>query len=191
MSKPPRSIFEYLSDEAERPYLIAAMDGKLDDTGRLDYAQFLSNRDPVRAEWIRLEVKLHAQATDDADVHQRYTELGREVGYDFRRVMRRRNILNCGSAASEPRRVRFSFVCERKWETLHPTEDAAVRHCNSCDSRVYQCATVKEAEAHARAGHCIAVPLEIVHSGAARNYKNMLGRPDPIGDWAEKMFPEN
>lgn len=190
-TKKTRSMFDYLSDKAERPYLMAALDGKLDDTGRLAYAKMLDDRDPSRAEWVRLEVKLHSHATEDANVHRRFAALGREIGYDFLRMMRRNDILNCGKGAGETRRVRFSFICERRWETLHPTEDPQVRHCNTCASRVYQCATVPEAESHARAGHCIAVSRDLVHDGAGRNYDNMVGRPDPIGDWAEKMFPEN
>ena len=190
MSTKPRTLFDYLGDESERPYLIAAMDGKLDDAGRLAYAQLLEDRDPLRAEWIRLEVQLHVQATADLDVHRRYAELGRYSAYDFRRIMRRNDVLNCGKAATEPRRVRFSFVCEKRWETLLPTENARERHCNACNSRVYHCTTVPEAELHAKAGHCIAVSFSLVDKAAGGGFRNAVGRPDPIGDWGGKLFPE-
>lgn len=190
MSPRPRTLFEYLSDEEERPYLLAAMEGKLDDTGRLAYAQMLEHREPARAEWIRLEVQLHSQGSSDVNVHRRYSELGRTLGYDFLRMMRRKDVLNCGKGATEPRRVRFSFICDRRWETLLPTETPGERHCNACNSRVYQCSTVREAEAHAHAGHCIAVSYDLVDKAAGGGYRNAVGRPDPIRDWSEKLFPE-
>jgi uncharacterized protein (TIGR02996 family) len=191
MAKTFRSLFEYLSDDEERPYLIPAMEGKLDDAKRLAYAALLDGRDPARAEWIRLEVALQAQATADKNVHRRFGELGREVGYEFQRIMRRTDVLNCGQGANEPRRVRFAFICEKRWETLHPTENASVRHCNACDSRVFHCSTVREAEIHARAGHCIAVSYDLVDKAAGGGYRNAVGRPDPVGDWSEKLFPED
>jgi len=190
MSTKRRTIFEYLSDEAERPYLLAAMDGKLDDAGRLAYARLLDDRDPLRAEWVRLEVQLHNQATANPDVHGRYVELARECGGDYMRMMRRNSVLNCGKDKTEPRKVRFTFVCEKRWETLPPTENSRERHCNACDSRVYHCATVPEAELHARAGHCIAVSYDLVDKAAGGGYRNAVGRPNPIADWGEKLFPE-
>jgi uncharacterized protein (TIGR02996 family) len=190
MTTKPRSIFEYLNDESERPYIIAALEGKLDDPQRLAYAELINDRDPARAEWIRLEVRLNAEATEDQAIHRRFAEVRRTIGADFVRFMRRKDILNCGSGSKEARQVRFSFLCERRWETLHPTEEASVRHCNSCDSRVYQCTTVPEAEAHARAGHCIAVSSDIVDKAAGGGYRNAVGRPDPVADWGRKLFPE-
>lgn len=190
MSTHPPSLFDYLREEDERPYLIAAMDGKLDDTGRLAYAKLVEHRDPLRAEWIRLEVQLHSQGSADVNVHQRFLELGRHLAYEYRRIMRHVDILNCGKGATEPRRVRFSFICNKRWETLLPTENAGERHCNACNSRVYQCATVREAEMHAHAGHCIAVSYDLVDKAAGGGYRNAVGRPDPIGDWRDKLFPE-
>lgn len=187
----PRSLFEYLSDEQERPFLLLAFDGKLDNLKRLDYAKVLEAKDPARAEWLRLEVQLYSQPTNDPNVHRRYGELGRQAGYDFLKIMRRNDVLNCGKGAKEPRRIRFSFVCDKRWETLHPTENADVRHCNVCNERVHHCTTVPEAENHARAGHCIAVSFALVDKAAGGGYRNAVGRPDPIGDWSEKLFPED
>lgn len=189
MSTNPRTLFDYLNDEGERPYLLAAFDGKLDDAGRLAYAQWLEQRDPLRAEWLRLDVQLHSQGSTDGNVHRRYMELGRHFAYDYRRVMRRNDVLNCGKGASEPRRVRFSFICDKRWETLLPTDKPGERDCNACNTRVYQCSTVTEAEMHARAGHCIAVSYDLVDKAAGGGYRNAVGRPDPIGDWSEKLFP--
>lgn len=190
MTNNPRSLFEFLNDIGERPFLLLAFDGKIDNAQRLAYAQVLEAKDPERAEWLRLEVQLHSHPTDDVNVHRRYGELGRKAGYDFLRIMRRNNVFNCGKGPKEPRRVRFSFVCDKRWETLNPSDVPNVRHCSICNERVHQCSTVQDAESHARAGHCIAVPNSLVEKAAGRNYQNMVGRPDPIGDWSEKLFPD-
>jgi uncharacterized protein (TIGR02996 family) len=185
----PKTLFEYLSDETERPFLLAAFDGKLDDTQRLAYAQVLDSKDPARAEWLRLEVQLNAKPTADVAVHQKYAELGRQVGSDFRKMVRRNDVLNCGKGAKEPRHIRFTFICDKRWETLLPTENPNERHCNACNERVHHCQTVPEAERHARAGHCIAVSYALVDKAAGGGYRNAVGRPNPIGDWAEQLFP--
>lgn len=189
MSTKPRSLFDHLNDAAERPFLVEAFSGQLDDAKRLAYAQVLDTRDPIRAEWLRLEVQLQATATHDVGTHRRFRELSRQIGHEFAHMFRRNDILNCGGAAKEPRKVRFSFICEKRWETLLPTESSAERHCSACDSRVYRCSTVREAENHALAGHCIAVSYDLVDKAAGGGYRNAVGRPDPVGDWKEKLFP--
>lgn len=188
MATKPRSMFEYLNDETERPFLLKLFNRQLDDAGRAEYANVLDTRDPKRAEWLRLEMRLQARATNDETEHQRFRELSRAVGYDFLRLMRRNDVLNCGNAVNEPRRVRFAFICDKRWETLLPTENANERHCNACNMRVYHCSTVNEAQARAVAGHCIAVSHELVEKAAGGGYLNAVGRPDPVRDWAENLF---
>ena len=61
-------------------------------------------------------------------------------------------IRNCG--------IRFTFRCPKKWEHLDITRDPAVRHCSACDQRVYLCRTEEETRLHAKARHCVAVPVE-------------------------------
>jgi len=180
-----------LGDENERPFLLLAFEGKLDDPQRLAYAKVLDGKDPGRAEWLRLEVQLHSQATSDPNVHRRYGELGRQAGYDFLKIMRRSDVLNCGKGAHEPRRVRFTFICDKRWESLHPTETDNVRHCSVCNEKVHHCTTVPEAENHARAGHCIAVSYSLVDKAAGGGYRNAVGRPNPVADWSEKLFPDD
>lgn len=189
MSRGTRSFFEYMNDEVERPFLIKLLNGGLDDLARLDYANVLDSRDPERAEWLRLEVRLYSQATADESIHRRFLELSRVMGYEFQRLMRRSDVLNCGNALKEPRRIRFAFVCDKRWEVLLPTENAHERHCNACNMRVYHCATVNEAQAHAVAGHCISVSNVLVENAAGGGYRNAVGRPDPVRDWSENLFP--
>ena len=191
MTKQNRSFFDYLGDEDERPFLLAAMNCKLDDAARGEYVELLEVKDPIRAEWLRLGVELHQHATDDTSVHQRLAALGRQINYDFKRVFDHENIINCGNAKNEKPRVRFSLVCDKRWETLLPTEEDSVRHCNECQTQVHYCHTVREAEAHARAGNCIAVPILLTDQAAGGNYRNAVGRPDPIGDWGDRLFPND
>lgn len=190
MAREPKSIFEYLNNEGERQYLVPALSGKLDDPRRLLYAKFLDDGDPERAEWLRLEVELHSQAAVEPAKGKRFVELMRAIGcFDWINLLRREQILNCGSDASAAPRVRFAFACPQRWETLSPTEDESARFCEGCKERVYHCEDVREAEKHALAGHCIAVPKNLRGGGVDLDTSHSLGRPDPIGDWARRLFP--
>jgi hypothetical protein len=60
-----------------------------------------------------------------------------------------------GSDAAE---VRLEFECPRTWDTLAPTVEPSIRHCDDCDKPVHLSRDVKEANEHARLGRCIAVP---------------------------------
>ena len=59
------SIFDLFSDPRESPFLRRAADGALGDDERQLYARRLAEWDPARAEWLRLEIALHARATPD------------------------------------------------------------------------------------------------------------------------------
>ncbi|MDI1478074.1 hypothetical protein [Polyangium sp. y55x31] len=191
MTREPRGLFDYLRDEEERPFLIEAMNGTLDDDKRLAYAARLEPRDPERAEWLRLEVALHGRATNDAAMHARFVELSRLLGYEMLRLLRRDMVLNCGDARTERPRARFLFVCSARWETLAPTEDPMVRLCGDCQERVYFCESGRVASAHARAGDCIAVPRNLRDRDVNLDTRTMLGRPNPLGEWSRDLFPDD
>ncbi|MDI1445042.1 hypothetical protein [Polyangium sp. 6x1] len=180
MTRDQRGLLDYLGDDAERPFLLDAMNGALDDEKRLAYAALLDGHDPERAAWLRLAVALHESAAEDPATRARFSELSRLVSRDWTDLLGRNEILNCGSAKQEKRYVRFTFACPERWETLAPTEEASVRFCGRCQERVYLCNRGADAAAHAEAGRCIAVP---------RERSLVLGRPDPNGDWANAMFP--
>ena len=57
----------------------------------------------------------------------------------------------------------FAFKCPRAWERLDLTDKSDVRHCASCEKRVYLCADDASLTHHVAAGHCVAVedPLEV------------------------------
>lgn len=185
--EPPRRLNEYLRSDDERPFIHKAYDHALGDADRLAYARLLEPTDPERAEWLRLEVALHSRATDDPAVLARFIALARRIGFDFANVLLRDVIMNCGSdgAKKETPRVRFAFVCTKRWETLAPTDSESVRSCQQCNERVYYCDTVADAETRAFAGQCIAIPKQLSDGGVQ---EEMLGRPDPVRDWADRLF---
>jgi hypothetical protein len=179
-------LSDYLELEDERPYLLRAWEDKLGDEDRIAYAAVVERRDPARAQWLRLELQLHAQATSDPQVLARFIALGKQIGMDYANLLLRESILNCGKAHGEPPRVRFAFACPKRWHTLLPTVDATVRLCQHCNETVYYCGDVATAAERARAGQCIAIPRELSDGGVE---SLVLGRPDPVGDWAERLFP--
>lgn len=180
-------ITDYLSLDDERPFLHKAFAGALGDADRLAYAELVERRDPERAEWLRREVALHARATDDPAVLARFIALAHKIGLEYANLLLRDMIMNCGSetARKEPRRVRFAFACSKRWETLAPTDAESVRYCQQCQERVYYCDTVDDAEQRAFAGQCIAIPKRLSDGGVETH---QLGRPDPVRDWAGRLF---
>lgn len=188
MAEQQRRLTEYLNSDAERPYIHKAFAHALGDADRLAYAQLVEQTDPECAEWLRLEVALHAQATDDPAVLARFLELARKIGLDYANVLLRDVIMNCGSddARQSAKRVRFTFACTKRWETLAPTDSESVRFCQQCNERVYYCNTIADAETRAFAGHCIAIPKPLSDGGGMQ--EDVLGRPDPVRDWADRLF---
>lgn len=188
MAQEQRSVTDYLALPDERPFLMQAFHGTLADPDRLRYAELVEPRDPERAEWLRLEVALHGRATDDPAVIARFIALGRQIGFDYANLLLRDVILNCGTAEAKqkPRPVRFAFTCTKRWETLAPTDAEAVRFCKQCREPVYYCATIADAETRAYAGQCIAIPKELSNGGLEG--RDVLGRPDPVRDWADHLY---
>ncbi len=187
MTPENRGIFDYLRLDDERPFLLKAFDRLLSDEDFVAYAQLVEQKDPERAEWLRLGRALHSRATDDPAVRARFVGLANVVGFDYANVFFHELVLNCGhsDAKQQGPRVRFAFQCPKRWETLAPTESDSVRFCQHCQERVYYCNTIADASSRAKAGECIAVPKEIANGVASRD---VLGRPDPVGDWAWRLF---
>jgi len=188
MARAQRGLFDYLADPEEQRYLVLAFDGELGDEDRERYAAAIEADDPTRAEWLRVERELHAGAAGDPALRARFDALCEALSYDWIRVLRRDVLLNCGGARGERPRVRFAFQCERRWESLAPTEAPGVRVCDSCSERVYHCASVREAEAFARQGRCVAVPGVLVARSGRFAAGTAVGRPDPVAEWAERIF---
>jgi diguanylate cyclase (GGDEF)-like protein len=183
-----RRLSDYMSYADERPFLNKALAHELGDEDRVLYAKLVEEREPERAEWLRLEIALHSRATDDPAVLARFLELARKIGFEYANALLRDKIMNCGSegAKKEAPRVRFTFACSKRWQTLAPTEAESVRFCQQCKEHVYHCDTAAEATARARAGQCIAIPKHLSDSGAG---EDVLGRPDPFAHWTQRVFP--
>ncbi|MFN8354715.1 MAG: hypothetical protein U0Y10_09725 [Spirosomataceae bacterium] len=47
-------------------------------------------------------------------------------------------------------------ICPQLWENFTPTPYHNVRHCETCQKKVYLCDTEREIMRHANAGHCVA-----------------------------------
>lgn len=56
-------------------------------------------------------------------------------------------------------KARFDFECPRTWNSLAPTPNQQVRHCDDCDRQVHLSRDVREAEMNSRAGHCVALVM--------------------------------
>ncbi len=62
-----------------------------------------------------------------------------------------------GARRPDLRIVRLSYECARSWDSLTPTEDPSVRHCDLCHQAVYRCTDPGEAAAHAASARCVAI----------------------------------
>src|SRR5689334_14337325 len=107
--EPPR-IADYLRIDDERPFIHKAFSHELSDADRLRYAEVVEERDPERAEWLRLEVALHSRATDDPAVLARFIDLAPKIGLDYANLLLRDMILNCGSESAKKKAPRVRFA---------------------------------------------------------------------------------
>ena len=146
-------------------FLRAILADPADDTPRLVYADWLDERDdPAEAgmaEFLRLTA---APASADGDVRLR--ELAAGLDPDWLAVVSKLPVEICAGKWEEwtraAVRVRFDFVCDRRWEDLRATPDPAVRHCDGCRQDVHYCDSITVARDHARQRRCVAVDLGVI-----------------------------
>jgi uncharacterized protein (TIGR02996 family) len=142
----------------DKSFIRAILTNPAELTGWLVYADWLDEHDdPIRAEFLRLEVRRGQLRTRDSEwsvVEARLRELRESLDPDWLMIFDRPNVENCDEA--------FAFKCPKKWENLRATADNAVRHCTSCQKLVYYCRTLPDAQDHARQGHCVAVKLGVL-----------------------------
>jgi hypothetical protein len=122
------------------------------------YADWLEEqRDPenlLRAEYLRLDCELDGLAKKSwrrRKVSKRLHELEPQLGREWWRWIDTSPIEECS----------FALECPKRWNTLEPTADPAVRHCSQCDQPVYYCLGVGEARNHAAQGRCVAVDMRV------------------------------
>jgi uncharacterized protein (TIGR02996 family) len=166
----------------EEPFIRAILAAPADHAPRLIYADWLEERgDPAsasRAEYLRVECQLEIPAAGDRKrrrLQARLRELRGLVGDDWWRKLDWARVEYC---------VEFEFRCPQRWDTLLPTDNAALRHCPVCQRDVHYCSSAQEAYRLADAGECVAIdsrlarlPMELLRT--RRQVGRLLGRVAP------------
>ncbi len=150
------------------------------------YVAYLRGKDPARAELLELIDRLDRSDVDDAAARARITELREQVSEGWVKLVAPHWLLGCG----DDQAVTFSYQCPRTWAELAPTADARVRHCEGCGESVHRCATLAEAEDHARARRCISIPAKLtsaIHDQLAPQLRMITGRPDVPAKWFARV----
>jgi uncharacterized protein (TIGR02996 family) len=142
-----------VSDEDRLLLAILADPG--DPALRLVYADWLEERGDTesgrRAEYLRVECELEALPSEDRRrkrLQARLLHLRPSVGDDWWRQLDWAKVEFC---------VSFAYRCPQRWDTLLPTEDSAIRHCQECKRDVYYCRSSEEAQRRADACECVAI----------------------------------
>ncbi|MFO0824699.1 MAG: TIGR02996 domain-containing protein [Gemmataceae bacterium] len=147
-----------LSDE-DKAFIRTILNNPAELTGWLAYADWLDERDDIRAEFVRLQLQLLnpdgtkpevAFPLEEMRVHERLEELRSLLDPNWLAVFERSPIENCDDE--------FAFKCPKKWERLTGTDNPRVRYCLTCDKKVYHCLTTREAQRRAELGLCVARP---------------------------------
>ena len=156
------------------------------------YADYLVGQGDVRGEWLTLAIQLvppRAPSDDLEARRQRLAQLEGQISREWRGMMLDvSGIFNCGDSAAADPVVRFAYACPRAWESLVPTDDPDVRHCDTCQQAVTLCPTRERAEQMAREGACIAVPGVLAGDVFRDVTRTMMGRPNPVATWGARIF---
>jgi uncharacterized protein (TIGR02996 family) len=125
-----------------------------DEASRLVYADWLEEHGyPDRAEFLRITEELVAiqpEAPGFRSRSERMRKLAETIDIHWRHKVARPLVENC---------LAVEFECPKDWGNLATTERSNVRYCGACAKRVYFCATIGEAQVHARRGDCVAVDI--------------------------------
>ena len=141
----------FLNEIREQPELQA---------NREVYADWLEEHGDPRAEYLRLQMKLgRLERTSNARraIQRKMRRLAAEIGQDWLVELEQAPIENCHSTGEEEQDINFEFECPQVWSHLSPTEDSDVRMCEQCQSPVFFCQSVPEANSMAQAGACVAI----------------------------------
>lgn len=148
------------------------------------YVDWLEARDDPRGEALRQELAWRAGPAQPRPAA--LSALIAEIDPEWWGLVMGIDRFNCAGQGKAKARVRFTYRCEKSWDSLEPIDEPGARGCTDCGHAVYWCPTIAEAEDHARQGHCIAVPAGLAQRGARA--EAMLGRPDYPAMWAERLF---
>ncbi|MDY3561613.1 TIGR02996 domain-containing protein [Gemmata sp. JC673] len=183
-----------MNDEAG--FLRALLETPADDTTRLVYADWLTERgDPesaAKARFLRLTVRFRQSGRTDEYQQAELQPLAAALPPEWLGLVSSLKVEGCPAKAPAPPPPLvqgglrlgihlgglFQFVCDQGWDDMAPTGEPTVRRCAQCGKDVHYCATITDAREHADEGHCVAVDLGIVRREddlAPRRY--WVGRP--------------
>jgi hypothetical protein len=185
------SPMQLLADPEEGPFARPFFAGTAGAAERAAYRDWLVARGDVRGEVLALLDALVAPAPppDGAAQRARLAALEPEVPDWWLEMVRGvAGVFNCGRGPDAAPAVRFAFECPRRWETLEATADARVRRCGDCGENVTLCETLEDAEAAARRGACITVPVRVTHRAWSEYTKMITGRPHLPSVWGRRIF---
>ena len=183
-----------MADEAG--FLAAIAAAPADDTLRLVYADWLDEQrdeDSTRkANFLRLQSEIVGRSNRGRKVVRSMNRLRKSseaLPAGWLGVVGRLPIENCpatGNRIALPINPEFAYECPKEWADLKPTDQPAVRACDSCRQNVFFCESIREARTHAVQGHCVAVNLPLPRSpGDLREQFTTMGImlfPDADGD---------
>jgi uncharacterized protein (TIGR02996 family) len=139
----------------EETFLQAILTAPHDVSLRLIYADALEELGDARAEFLRLEAELYCQpkaAHRTQWLNTRLQELRPEINADWLALLDRTLIEGCFQGGSE---------CPKNWDCLKPTAEGCIRFCETCQKKVFHCASVEHAQRHANFGHPVAVDSRV------------------------------
>jgi uncharacterized protein (TIGR02996 family) len=159
----------------------AILENPNDDSLRLVYADWLEERGDGRGEFLRVEAQLatnsHPKRSERQKLRARLDELRPPISKEWLALLDRTTVEGC---------FQFRQSCPKRWERLKTTEDELIRFCESCQKKVFFCATINDAQRHANYGHCVAIDSRVgrksndVRFDPSRDHDVlMLGMPAP------------
>ena len=144
----------------ELPFIREILFDVTDDTPRMIYADWLSDRNDPRGEFLRIDEMMAGldRATDDYErLRKQREELMPKVDWQWASLLARLPIERC------PQPVEFEFLCPKRWENSKPFgDDQSVRYCDDCGKSVTYCATIDAAQENAIRGQCVAVDISVM-----------------------------
>src|SRR4051812_43774814 len=188
----------------EDDFIRAILADPKDNAQLLVYSDWLEDQaDPTataKAEFLRVTVTPPKGKGGKKKRQSQLQELAATLDTDWLAVVSRLQLENCPQKRQKRdyRRtgsLHFEFVCDRRWEDLRATDDAAVRYCEGCEQNVHYCDTITAARNHTLEGHCVPVDLGLIRrEGDVRHPLEgvTFGRmsPDDLRREKELMKPD-
>ena len=144
----------------EIPFIREILFDVTDETPRMIYADWLSERNDPRGEFLRIDemmVGVEMSADDYERLRKQRAKLIPKVDRQWASLLARLPIECC------PQPVEFEFLCPKRWENLKPFgDDQSVRYCDDCGKSVTYCTTIHAAQEKAMRGQCVAIDASVM-----------------------------